>query len=194
MIKHAALFIALPLLAQPLPINNQLALQDSSPQHLIAFMGDSYASGEGAPQRGATKWASEPCHRSEENGRFRAAQLLSSLVPSRTVLTPLGLRTVDDFQFTDVSCSGATITSGIVGPYSGVERMRPDGPGPKADLKPQIDQVESWMKAAPATASPSTRSSSPSAATMSASPKSSPPAWTPPNSPIAMTTRRSKLS
>ena len=149
MIKHAALLIALPLLAQPLPINTRVALQDSSPKHLIAFMGDSYASGEGAPQRGANKWDAEPCHRSEENGRYRAAQLLGSLVPSRTVVTSAGLRVVDDFQVTDVSCSGATITSGILGPYTGVERMRPEGPGPKADLKPQIDQVESWMKAAP---------------------------------------------
>jgi hypothetical protein len=142
---------ALPLLAQPVPVpvNPHLARQDPSPKHLIAFMGDSFASGEGAPQSGSSKWAAENCHRSELNGRFRVAEILGALVPSRILITPTGTKTIDDFQVKDVSCSGATITSGIVGPYTGVDRMRPEGPGPNADLKPQIEQVETWMKAAP---------------------------------------------
>jgi hypothetical protein len=143
--KQTALFLAatLPLLAQP-------SLRDPAPKHLIAFMGDSFAAGEGAPSTtGGPKWVSEPCHRSEENGRARVAELLGALVPNRTVLTANGLRTVDDFQTKDVSCTGATITSGILGPYSGISRMRPEGPGPNFVQKPQIEQIETWMAEAP---------------------------------------------
>jgi hypothetical protein len=143
--KQTALFLAatLPLLAQP-------SLRDPAPKHLIAFMGDSFAAGEGAPSTtGGPKWVSEPCHRSEENGRARVAELLGALVPNRTVLTANGLRTVDDFQTKDVSCTGATITSGILGPYSGISRMRPEGPGPNFVQKPQIEQIETWMSEAP---------------------------------------------
>ena len=138
------------LLAATLPLLAQRVALDPAPKHLIAFMGDSFAAGEGAPSTtGGDKWLSEPCHRSEENGRARAAQLLGALVPNRTVFTANGLRTIDDFQTKDVSCTGATITSGILGPYSGISRMRPEGPGPNVIQKSQIEQIETWMSQAP---------------------------------------------
>ena len=87
------------LLAATLPLLAQRVALDPAPKHLIAFMGDSFAAGEGAPSTtGGDKWLSEPCHRSEENGRARAAQLLGALVPNRTVFTANGLRTIDDFH------------------------------------------------------------------------------------------------
>lgn len=152
--KQTVLTIAavLPLLAQPSAIPSgiptNLSLPDAAPKHLIAFMGDSFASGEGAPS-GPNQWVEEPCHRSENNGRFRVAEILGALVPSRTITTITGVKIVDDFQTVDVSCSGATILNGIVGSYHGINRMRPAGPGPNADIKPQIDQVATWMNGAP---------------------------------------------
>ena len=142
--KQTALF-----LAATLPMLAQVALPDATPKHLIAFMGDSFAAGEGAPSASGDKWVYEPCHRSDENGRARVAELLGALVPNRTVFTPSGIRTIDDFQTKDVSCTGATITSGILGPYNGINRMRPEGPGPNAVQKPQIEQIETWMSQAP---------------------------------------------
>ncbi|MBL8236130.1 MAG: hypothetical protein JNM66_01830 [Bryobacterales bacterium] len=138
------LFASLPLLAQ-----SAAKQPNTEPQHLIAFLGDSFAAGEGAPSNTGDKWVNEPCHLSQENGRHRAAEILGALVPARRVFTSSGFKTVDDFQVKDVACTGATITEGILGPYAGINRMRPAGPGPNSIQPPQIDQIESWMKASP---------------------------------------------
>ncbi len=108
------------------------------PRYLIAFAGDSYASGEGAPQSPSPKWSDEGCHRSRENGRHAAANALAAR------LGP------DSVAFVDVSCSGATIRNGLLGEYRGVAALRPSGPGNVAyRYEPQVEQIRTWMNQFP---------------------------------------------
>lgn len=82
--------------------------------HLVVAMGDSYASGEGNP-RNVDAWLREPssfdpywdddnCRRSVLGGPSRAALALEQSSPRSSV------------TFVNVTCSGATIDAGILGP------------------------------------------------------------------------------
>lgn len=91
---------------------------------MIVNMGDSYASGEGAPSASGPKWEDEACHRSRENGKRRAVEAM--IAAHRDI----------EFRFLDVSCSGATIEDGILGRQEAIYKPRKN-PIPAA----QIEQV-----------------------------------------------------
>jgi lysophospholipase L1-like esterase len=80
--------------------------------HLIVSLGDSVASGEGNPDRPArvgarAGWAVRRCHRSRRSGHALAAQAFADPEdPGRVVL---------------LGCSGATIRTGLLRPYAGIE-------------------------------------------------------------------------
>lgn len=86
---------------------------------LIAVIGDSYGSGEGNPDvprrsgrsSAPSRWEDKQCHRSANAGAARAAAQIER-ADARTSVTLLHL-----------SCSGAQIESGLLGPYAGA---RPD--------------------------------------------------------------------
>jgi hypothetical protein len=101
----------------------------------IAAMGDSYAAGEGAPDRfdrssQRATWELEQCHRSANSGLTRAARKIAE-IPGVWVL------------YSSFACSGATIHLGIIGPYVGVPR--PFGSSQPAPLLSQIDQAKAWL-------------------------------------------------
>lgn len=96
---------------------------------LIVSMGDSIGSGEGSPdipafQRpdGKAVWADRQCHRS----RLAAASVAALALEFATQRTSV--------TFVHLACSGATITSGILGPYEGQEPIGPP-------LPPQLQQL-----------------------------------------------------
>ncbi|MEZ5115694.1 MAG: Ig-like domain-containing protein [Candidatus Nanopelagicales bacterium] len=128
---------------------------------LIVSLGDSYGSGESAPDvpqvvgpagdavRGAD-WLDERCHRSANAGSYQAARRLESLDPHTSV------------TFLSFACSGATLVTawdassdfldpygptkpgtsagtGITGPYLGVE--------PPAGAQPLASQVDQMVSA-----------------------------------------------
>ena len=101
---------------------------------LIAGLGDSFASGEGNPNRpvafsetrrfknfyplrrqndagGNAQWTDELCHRSLYGQQLRAALQIAIENPQASV------------TFLDYSCSGASIADGILGPQTYVERV-----------------------------------------------------------------------
>ncbi len=101
---------------------------------LIAGLGDSFASGEGNPNRpvafsetrrfknfypirrqndagGGATWTDELCHRSLYGQQLRAALQIAIENPQSSV------------TFLDYSCSGASIAQGILGPQTYVERL-----------------------------------------------------------------------
>jgi hypothetical protein len=101
---------------------------------LIAGLGDSFASGEGNPNLpvafsesrrfrnfypererndagGNARWTDELCHRSLYGQQLRAALQIAIENPQASV------------TFLDLSCSGASILNGILGPQSYVERI-----------------------------------------------------------------------
>ena len=102
---------------------------------LMVVMGDSYASGEGNPERNIVwgdgvvaqqpVWADRRCHRSGHAATARAALTLENEDPRSSV------------TYLSKACSGGTITNGILGPYKGVDPEDPNNPVP-----PQIDTVK----------------------------------------------------
>jgi PKD repeat protein len=94
---------------------------------LIVSIGDSVASGEGNPDLAtigttAETWQDQQCHRTATAGPARAAALLDQADPKTSV------------TFVHLACSGATIASGLIGPYTGVESG--------VALPPQLDDLE----------------------------------------------------
>jgi len=69
----------------------------------VALMGDSFAAGEGSPNVSGQRWNSNPCHRSNENGRSAAMRRLQT-----NIAGSLGIAR-NQLQFIDVACSGATV-------------------------------------------------------------------------------------
>ena len=101
----------------------QVVVQD----WLIVSIGDSVASGEGNPDIatiGPTPetWQDQQCHRTAIAGPAEAAALLERADPKTSV------------TFIHLACSGATIASGLIGPYTGVEEG--------VALPPQLDDLE----------------------------------------------------
>lgn len=93
--------------------------------YLVVSLGDSFASGEGNPERGlgagGPTWQSRQCHRSGLAGTALAALDFERSDAQSTV------------TFVHLACSGATIESGIIGPYGGVESDQ--GPELPSQLK-----------------------------------------------------------
>jgi hypothetical protein len=97
----------------------------------IANIGDSYASGEGAPYSSGNKWDYELCHRSNNSGQSRAVKAFRQAHPEVSI------------AYRNVACSGAEIDDGLL--------QSQDKLGPFADtngktVKPQLDQLETWLK------------------------------------------------
>jgi PKD repeat protein len=69
------------------------------------------------------RWRDTRCHRSANSGQLRAALELEKADPHTSV------------TLVHLSCSGATINNGLLGPYAGVENPTPQ------DIPPQIDQA-----------------------------------------------------
>lgn len=111
----------------------------------VALMGDSFAAGEGSPNRSGAKWNSTPCHRSNENGRSAALRRLQANI-ANTLRVP-----ADRLDFIDVACSGATIHGNILGEnYRGVIPLTTTGPGEVGGpLDSQLSQVKQWLDGAP---------------------------------------------
>lgn len=126
---------------------------------LIVSLGDSYGSGEGAPDQPyeyhpvfgspsrEVQWLDKRCHRSANAGAYQAARALEFMDPHTSV------------TFLSFACSGATLAretgqdgpfssvyapfrpensngSGITGPYRGIEFQSGDQP-----LKSQVEQM-----------------------------------------------------
>lgn len=105
----------------------------SMPRRLvIASLGDSYASGEGAPNiEGVTleqRWDDEPCHRSSRSGQVRAVKQFRTGHPEVAV------------AFFNAACSGAEIDKGLLNPQ---EEYAVSG-----NVKPgQLKALQDWMAA-----------------------------------------------
>ncbi len=98
---------------------------------LVFTLGDSVASGEGNPRPRTKKgpdrvWLERRCHRSAFSGFELAARRVARRHEQNLSLT-----------FVNLSCSGATIANGVLGPYAGIERV----PGQDRALAPQVDRM-----------------------------------------------------
>ena len=94
---------------------------------LIVSLGDSVASGEGAPELPNPRyagWQDTRCHRSAFAGPAVAAHDIAKRYPRISV------------TFVSLACSGATIAKGLLGPYRGIAERRGL---PK--LEPQVEQL-----------------------------------------------------
>ncbi len=125
----------------PGSININLRL---SRTYRVALMGDSFAAGEGSPNLTGNKWNSNPCHRSNENGRSAALRRLQADIAASVGIAP------ENLQFIDVACSGATINGNVIGEnYRGVTPLTTTGPGPvSAPIPSQVTQVKNWLNGA----------------------------------------------
>ena len=91
----------------------------------IAYMGDSYASGEGA--KGPGNWLNEPCHRSNNSGGVLAIKKLIAQHPEF------------EFDYVNTTCSGAKVVDFFVS----AQPVEPNKNPTKQDK--QIDIVQRWM-------------------------------------------------
>jgi len=117
--------------------------------YLIVVLGDSSASGEGAPDRPVKQfqssnsradWVDDRCHRSEYAGGAQAAKIIEDADPHTSV------------TFLSFACSGATLHTmktsdnvphgtGITGPYVGVEPPRLEDDSLAPMLPAQTEQL-----------------------------------------------------
>jgi hypothetical protein len=119
----------------------------------IALLGDSYASGEGAPNRrlvrnletangaldkGAGMWDDTLCHRSKHGGLLQGVKTLIAEVSAF------------EFDYVNVTCSGATIGDGLISNQFMDNAGLPMDPGnrkPGGSKPGQIRQVLDWLDA-----------------------------------------------
>ncbi|WP_230769202.1 GDSL-type esterase/lipase family protein [Sphingomonas sp. Leaf4] len=100
----------------------------------IANLGDSYASGEGAPYRTGAKWDNELCHRSGNSGQARAVATIIDENPETAI------------AFKNVACSGAQITEGLL-----LSQLRPSWiweevqTNLQTPVRPQLAVVRDWL-------------------------------------------------
>jgi lysophospholipase L1-like esterase len=92
---------------------------------LIVGLGDSNASGEGNPDRGITsvRWQDRRCHRSANGFEAQTAARVEAAGRKTSV------------TFVPLACSGASITTGMLGPYAGI------APSGGIRLPPQVDAM-----------------------------------------------------
>ncbi len=93
---------------------------------LIVGLGDSTASGEGNPDHGITsvRWQDRRCHRSARGFEAQAAARIEAASQKTSV------------TFVPLACSGASIPTGILGPYAGIVPSR------GVRLPPQVDEMK----------------------------------------------------
>jgi len=103
--------------------------------HVVA-LGDSYASGQGAPdevwkwwKHGTPRWEDERCNRSLHAASHQAVEILR--------------QQGNDVGYDSFACSGATIETGLIGPYDGSEPPL----GPHIPLPPQVDALAALASA-----------------------------------------------
>ena len=119
----------------------------------FASLGDSYASGEGAPAVERTTendqlrdeselWNlgdhAPQCHRSTFNARNLTVNKIRREIHA---ISRGNVKVV----FKDLSCSGATINVGLLGPYAGKPRNKVS----RHVLEPQVDELENWLNSIP---------------------------------------------
>ena len=105
------------------------SLQVNVQDWLIIGVGDSLSSGEGSPDIARTtgvreKWEDRRCHRSARSWQALFAKKLEDDDPQTSV------------TFVHQACSGATIPSGLLGGYAGIET------GPSTALPPQVSESQ----------------------------------------------------
>jgi hypothetical protein len=103
---------------------------------LVAALGDSYASGQGAPNEPSSnfcgpKWDDKRCNRSSHAATRRAVEMR--------------VAAGDSMGFETFACSGATIETGLIGGQDGPE---PDPGDPK--LPAQVDALKALAQGLPA--------------------------------------------
>jgi lysophospholipase L1-like esterase len=96
---------------------------------LIVGLGDSTASGEGNPDHGVTlvRWQDRRCHRSARGFEAQVAARLEA-ASAKTSVT-----------FVPLACSGASIPTGLLGPYAGI------APSGGVTLPPQVDAMKALI-------------------------------------------------
>jgi lysophospholipase L1-like esterase len=96
---------------------------------LVVGLGDSTASGEGNPDHGiaAVRWQDRRCHRSAKGFEAQVAARAEAASAKASV------------TFVSLACSGASIATGMLGPYAGIEPMG------GAPLPPQVDAMKALI-------------------------------------------------
>jgi lysophospholipase L1-like esterase len=96
---------------------------------LIVGLGDSTASGEGNPDQGVTRvrWQDRRCHRSAYGFEAQAAARIEAANQKASV------------TFVPLACSGASIPTGMLGPYAGI------APSRGVRLPPQVDTMKTLV-------------------------------------------------
>lgn len=97
----------------------------------IASFGDSFASGEGAPNSRSNPWgkSGKLCHRSKKSGQHLVVEELRKAHKETA------------FAFKNVACSGAQIYKGILD-----YQPKSDEEVPEKRAEPQLSQVRDWLK------------------------------------------------
>ncbi|MCS7024190.1 MAG: GDSL-type esterase/lipase family protein [Bryobacteraceae bacterium] len=112
-------------------------------RYIVVNIGDSYAAGEGSPNRDLTDtdnepmWNDTPCHRSEESGQARGVRAVIQRTPQAAI------------TFANFACSGA-ISRNLTHetqsidptPLDPLNRRTPNG---SVQRTPQLDRLETWM-------------------------------------------------
>lgn len=96
---------------------------------IIAYAGDSYAAGQGAPYSSGAKWDDDLCHRSQKSGGVKAIKKLISNHPEFAI------------RYVNVTCSGAE-----TGHFTSNHNMTGLTGGAKGSKAPQLQQIADWMK------------------------------------------------
>jgi hypothetical protein len=112
---------------------------------IVVNLGDSYASGEGTPNREFTEvsneamWEDTPCHRSEESGQERGVRAVIRRRPDVAV------------TFANFACSGAVTThltnaTQFISPNVAMDPFNRRTPNGTVSRQPQLDRLEQWMQ------------------------------------------------
>lgn len=97
----------------------------------IVNFGDSYSSGEGAPNKNPPLWENEQCHRSANSGQAKAVAKLKRDYPDTAI------------AFKNVACSGAEIDEGVIRSQK-KRTFFQDADFPTL-VPPQVDQARRWL-------------------------------------------------
>jgi len=108
--------------------------------HTVVGIGDSYASGQGAPNapiswwalRFRPEWDDDRCNRSRNAATVQAIDLLKSDPAFQG----------DAFVYESFACSGASIQRGVLAPYRGSEPPKND---PTNFLRPQVEEIRTLV-------------------------------------------------